>query len=135
MKAGVVGFQKCAVQHAIIDAKARVYVIDAYSVARETGMGNRINTIMQVCFFAISGVLPRDEAIAHIKSAIQKTYSKRGDAVVQANFAAVDATLAHLHQLEVPAAVQRRSGGPGRPVARSRGSPPCAWWCRHRGTR
>ena len=93
------------VQHAIIDAQARVYVIDAYSVARDTGMGNRINTIMQVCFFAISGVLPRDEAIAHIKSAIQKTYSKRGDAVVQANFAAVDATLAHLHRIEVPATV------------------------------
>jgi pyruvate-ferredoxin/flavodoxin oxidoreductase len=91
------------VQQAIIDAKARVYVIDAYSVARDSGMGNRINTIMQVCFFAISGVLPRDEAIAHIKAAIQKTYSKRGDAVVQANFAAVDATLAHLHQLDVPA--------------------------------
>lgn len=93
------------VQQAIIDNQARVYVIDAYDVARDTGMGNRINTIMQVCFFAISGVLPRDEAIAHIKSAIRKTYSKRGDAVVQANYAAVDATLAHLHRLEVPATV------------------------------
>jgi pyruvate-ferredoxin/flavodoxin oxidoreductase len=91
------------VQQAIITTQAKIYVIDAYDVARATGMGNRINTIMQVCFFAISGVLPRDEAITHIKEAIRKTYSKRGDAVVQANFAAVDATLAHLHRLEVPA--------------------------------
>ena len=91
------------VQQAIIDKQAKLYVIDAYDVARATGMGNRINTIMQVCFFAISGVLPRDEAITHIKEAIRKTYSKRGDAVVQANFAAVDATLAHLHRLQVPA--------------------------------
>jgi len=93
------------VQQAIITTQAKVYVIDAYDVARDTGMGNRINTIMQVCFFAISGVLPRDEAITHIKEAIRKTYSKRGEAVVQANFAAVDATLAHLHRLEVPTAV------------------------------
>ena len=91
------------VQQAIIDKQAQVYVIDAYDVARATGMGNRINTIMQVCFFAISGVLPREQAISHIKDAIRKTYSKRGEAVVQANFAAVDATLAHLHRLEVPA--------------------------------
>ncbi len=93
------------VQQAIIEKRARVYVIDGYDVARQTGMGNRINTIMQVCFFAISGVLPREEAITHIKEAIRKTYSKRGDAVVQANFAAVDATLAHLRQLDVPATV------------------------------
>ncbi len=93
------------VQQAIIEKQARVYVIDGYDVARQTGMGNRINTIMQVCFFAISGVLPREEAITHIKEAIRKTYSKRGDAVVQANFAAVDATLAHLRQLDVPATV------------------------------
>jgi pyruvate-ferredoxin/flavodoxin oxidoreductase len=93
------------VQQAIVEKHARVYVIDGYDVARQAGMGNRINTIMQVCFFAISGVLPKDEAIAHIKDAITKTYSKRGDAIVQANFAAVDSALAHLHQLDIPASV------------------------------
>ena len=66
------------------------YVIDAYRVARETGMGSRINTIMQTCFFAISGVLPRDEAIRHIKDAIEKTYSIKGRKIVETNFAAVD---------------------------------------------
>ncbi|RME89569.1 MAG: pyruvate:ferredoxin (flavodoxin) oxidoreductase, partial [Anaerolineae bacterium] len=81
------------VQQQIIDKKLKFYAIDAYSVARETGMGVRINTIMQTCFFAISGVLPRDEAITQIKKAIEKTYGKRGEAVVQKNFAAVDAAL------------------------------------------
>jgi len=71
-------------------------------VARETGMGVRINTIMQTCFFAISGVLPRDEAIEEIKKAIKKTYGKRGEAIVQKNYAAVDAAVAHLHQVKVP---------------------------------
>ncbi len=92
-------------QQAIISKKIRLYTIDGYTVARESGMGNRINTIMQVCFFAISGVLPRDEAIEHIKEAIRKTYGKRGESVVQANFAAVDAALAHLHQVPVPVEV------------------------------
>src|SRR5205814_1478473 len=81
-------------QARIIEKRLRFYVIDGYSVARDAGMGTRINTIMQTCFFAISGVLPREEAIARIKDAIRKTYGKRGDHVVQANFAAVDATLA-----------------------------------------
>ncbi len=90
-------------QQQIIDKKIKFYVIDAYSVARETGMGNRINTTMQACFFAISGVLPRDEAIAQIKESIRKTYGKRGEAVVQKNFAAVDAALGHLHEVKVPA--------------------------------
>ena len=71
-------------------------MIDAYEVADKTGMGGRINTIMQTCFFAISGVLPQDEAIAAIKKAIKKTYGKRGEKVVQQNYAAVDQTLAHL---------------------------------------
>jgi len=93
------------VQQAVIDKGLRLYAIDGYAVAREAGMGNRINTIMQVCFFAISGVLPRDEAIGHIKEAIRKTYGKRGESVVLANFAAVDAALAHLHEVPVPAAV------------------------------
>ena len=91
------------IQQTIIQKKLQFYVIDGYNVAKAAGMGNRINTIMQTCFFAISGVLPRDEAIDHIKKAIKKTYGKRGDAVVQQNFAAVDAALAHLHQVVVPA--------------------------------
>ncbi|MBZ5556269.1 MAG: pyruvate:ferredoxin (flavodoxin) oxidoreductase [Acidobacteriia bacterium] len=90
------------IQDRIVEKKLRFYVIDAYAVAKAAGMGTRINTIMQTCFFAISGILPREEAIAHIKHAIEKTYKKRGPAVVQRNFEAVDATLAHLHQVAVP---------------------------------
>ena len=93
------------VQKDIIAKKLRFYVIDAYEVAHKTGMGGRINTIMQTCFFAISGVLPRDLAIAEIKKSIKKTYGKRGDAVVQKNFEAVDQTLAHLSEVNVPALV------------------------------
>jgi pyruvate-ferredoxin/flavodoxin oxidoreductase len=91
------------IQDQIVEKRLRFYVIDAYAVAKAAGMGTRINTIMQTCFFAISGILPRDEAIGHIKDAIEKTYKKRGTAVVQRNFEAVDATLAHLHQVAVPA--------------------------------
>ncbi len=91
-------------QETIVDRKLRLFTIDAYKVARETGMGARINTIMQTCFFAISGVLPREEAIAQIKKAIEKTYARKGAEVVQKNFAAVDATLAALHEVAVPAA-------------------------------
>jgi pyruvate-ferredoxin/flavodoxin oxidoreductase len=90
------------VQEQIINKKIKLYAIDAYSVAKDTGMGVRINTIMQTCFFAISGILPRDEAILKIKEAIKKTYGKRGDAVVQKNYAAVDQTIEHLHEIEVP---------------------------------
>jgi pyruvate-ferredoxin/flavodoxin oxidoreductase len=90
------------VQQTIINKKLNFFVIDAYSVAREVGMGTRINTIMQTCFFAISGVLPREEAIAAIKKAIQETYGKRGEAVVQKNFAAVDQALSRLHQVKIP---------------------------------
>ena len=92
-----------SVQQEILDKKLRLYVIDANSVAESTGMGRRINTIMQTCFFAISGVLPREEAIAAIKKAIEKTYLKRGEAVVKKNFAAVDAALAQLHEVPLPA--------------------------------
>jgi pyruvate-ferredoxin/flavodoxin oxidoreductase len=91
------------VQEQIVDKRLRFFVIDAYGVAQAAGMGTRINTIMQTCFFAISGVLPRDEAIAHIKHTIEKTYGKRGDAVVARNFDAVDATLARLVEVTVPA--------------------------------
>ena len=90
------------VQEAIIRKKLRFYVIDAYEVAARTGMGGRINTVMQTCFFAISGVLPRDEAIIQIKKSIEKTYGKRGEAVVQRNFEAVDQTLANLFEVKVP---------------------------------
>jgi pyruvate-ferredoxin/flavodoxin oxidoreductase len=89
----------------IIDKCLCFYVIDAHRVARETGMGGRINTVMQTCFFAISGILPREEAIAQIKQSIRKTYSKRGEAVVQKNFQAVDETLAHLCEVKIPAVV------------------------------
>ncbi len=90
------------VQEQIISKKLRFYVIDAYKVARETGMGSRVNTIMQTCFFAISGVLAREEAIGKIKGTIQKTYGKKGEEVVRRNFAAVDAALEHLHEVQVP---------------------------------
>ncbi len=90
------------VQEDIIEKKLRFWVIDANKVAHEAGMGGRINTIMQTCFFAISNVLPREEAIEHIKESIKKTYLKKGDAVVHRNWAAVDAALAHLHEVKVP---------------------------------
>jgi len=90
-------------QQQILDKHLRFFVIDAYKVARDAGMGGRINTVMQTCFFAVSGVLPQNEAIAAIKSAIKETYGKRGDAIVQHNFAAVDTTLAHLREVAVPA--------------------------------
>ncbi len=89
-------------QEEIIAKKMKFFVIDAYDVAKKTGMGVRINTIMQTCFFAISGVLPRDEAIQSIKNAIKKTYGKKGDQIVQMNFNAVDQTLANLHEVQIP---------------------------------
>jgi pyruvate-ferredoxin/flavodoxin oxidoreductase len=94
------------VQDGILEKKLKVYSIDAASVAKRTGMGGRINAIMQTCFFAVSGVLPREEAIGKIKEAIQKSYGKKGDEVVRRNFAAVDETLAHLHAVELPAAAE-----------------------------
>jgi pyruvate-ferredoxin/flavodoxin oxidoreductase len=93
------------VQRQIIGKKLKFYVIDGYEVAKKAGMGGRINTIMQTCFFAISGVLPREDAIAAIKHSIEKTYGKRGESVVKKNFAAVDAALDHLHEVKVPATV------------------------------
>jgi pyruvate-ferredoxin/flavodoxin oxidoreductase len=90
------------VQGIIIDRGIHLYVIDASRVARNAGMGKRINTVMQACFFALSGVLPRDEAIRQIKGAIEKTYKSKGQAVIDKNFAAVDAALDHLHEVEVP---------------------------------
>jgi pyruvate-ferredoxin/flavodoxin oxidoreductase len=93
------------VQRQLISKKLKFYVIDGYEVAKKTGMGGRVNTIMQTCFFAISGVLPREEAIDAIKHSIEKTYGKRGESVVKRNFAAVDAALSHLHEVKVPSAV------------------------------
>jgi len=89
------------VQQSLLAKKAKFYVIDATKVARESGMGGRINTIMQVCFFALSGVLPKDEAIEAIKKSIKKTYGKKGEEVVKMNLQAVDNTLAHLHEVAV----------------------------------
>ena len=93
----------CEVQKQIVEKELQFYVIDAAAVARAAGAGGRTNTIMQTCFFAISGVLPREEAIAQIKKAIQKTYGRKGEAVVAQNFAAVDQALAGLHEVKVPA--------------------------------
>ncbi|MBI1319702.1 MAG: pyruvate:ferredoxin (flavodoxin) oxidoreductase [Candidatus Hydrogenedens sp.] len=91
-----------SVQQEILSKELTLYVIDAAKVAREAGMGGRINTVMQTCFFAISNVLPREEAIARIKDAIKKTYGKRGDAVVKMNWDAVDSTVEHLYKVEIP---------------------------------
>jgi pyruvate-ferredoxin/flavodoxin oxidoreductase len=105
-----------SLQQRVVDQRIAVFVIDGDMVAREAGMGRRVNTIMQTCFFALSGVLPREEAIAAIKHSIEKTYGKRGETVVQRNFAAVDAALQHLHQVTVPAAatssIERRRTRP-----------------------
>ena len=89
-------------QKRIVEKNLQVYVIDAYQVARECGMGARINTIMQTCFFAISGILPREEAIAKIKDSIRKTYGRKGEALVQKNFNAVDHALENLQRVLIP---------------------------------
>jgi pyruvate-ferredoxin/flavodoxin oxidoreductase len=90
------------VQTDLINKKVKFYVINGYEVAEKTGMGGRMNTIMQTAFFAISGVLPREQAIAEIKHSIEKTYGKRGEAVVKKNFEAVDQTLENLYEVKVP---------------------------------
>src|SRR5437588_7608068 len=94
------------VQQQIIDKRLRFFCINAYEVAKQADLGTRINTIMQTCFFAISGVLPREEAIRKIKESIRKTYGKRGEPVVRQNFAAVDAALEHLHEVVIPPVVR-----------------------------
>ncbi len=93
------------VQEEIVRKKLDLYVVDAYKVARENGMGSRINTVMQTCFFALSKVLPKDEAIAAIKKSIEKSYGKKGEAIVKQNFKAVDDTLANLHDVKEPGKV------------------------------
>ena len=92
-------------QENLLKKKVKFYVIDAMSVAKATGMGARINTIMQTCFFALSGVLPRDEAIEQIKYAVKKTYGRKGEDIVKKNIDAIDQTLAHLFEVKVPAQV------------------------------
>jgi pyruvate-ferredoxin/flavodoxin oxidoreductase len=92
-------------QQQVIEKRLRVFVIDAYAVARDTGMGRRINTIMQTCFFAINGILPRANAIAAIKKAIEQTYGNRGEAILKRNFDAVDQALAHLSEVQIPGQV------------------------------
>lgn len=93
------------VQEQIIEKHLKFYVINAYKVAREAGMAGRINTVMQVCFFALSGVLPREVAITEIKQSIRKTYGKKGNEIVQMNLNAVDSTLEHLDEVQIPSGV------------------------------
>ena len=97
------------VQKDIIEKQLKFYVINGYEVAEKTGMGGRMNTIMQTAFFAISGILPREAAIAEIKHSIEKTYGKRGEAVVKKNFEAVDATIANLYEVKVPVAITSKT--------------------------
>ena len=92
-----------AMQQQMIDKQIRFFVIDAYQVAQDADMGRRINTVMQTCFFAISGILPQDKAIAAIKHAVEKTYGRKGRRIAEMNFRAIDQTLACLHQVELPA--------------------------------
>ncbi|HSM93920.1 MAG TPA: pyruvate:ferredoxin (flavodoxin) oxidoreductase [Anaeromyxobacteraceae bacterium] len=108
------------VQENILAKKLKFFVIDAYKVAKDTGMGVRINTIMQTCFFAVSGVLPREEAIGHIKKAIEKTYGRKGADVVKKNFEAVDHTLAHMYEVKLEG---KKVTGKARPPAVSEVAP------------
>src|SRR3990167_5048189 len=87
-------------QEQILDKKLKMFVVDALAVAKEAGLAGRINTVTQACFFAISGILPRDEAIEKIKHSIRKTYGKRGESVLNRNFAAVDQSLAALREVQ-----------------------------------
>ncbi len=97
-----------SLQTTIIEKKIALWAIDAYGVAGQAGMGRRINTIMQTCFFAISGILPQDKAIERIKKAVEKTYGKRSRSVVESNFAAIDKTVIALHKIEYPNTVTSR---------------------------
>jgi pyruvate-ferredoxin/flavodoxin oxidoreductase len=99
-------------QEQLIEKQIRFYAIDAYALAKQVGMGGRINTIMQTCFFGISGILPKDEAIAHIKKSIEKTYGKRGPEIVKRNCEVVDLALAHLHQIPVPTSISATRARP-----------------------
>ncbi len=104
------------VQREIIEKNIKLYAINAVEVAEKTGMGRRINTIMQTCFFAISGVLPREEAIEKIKAAARKTYARKGQEVVDANIRAIDASLANLHEIAIGEANSKHTRQPGIPT-------------------
>ncbi len=91
------------------------YVIDAYKVAQEADMGRRINTVMQTCFFAISGILPREQAIAAIKHAVEKTYGRKGRRIAEFNYRAIDKTVACLHRVPLPGSRHGRRGTCARP--------------------
>ena len=99
-------------QKQMIEKRIRFFVIDAYALAKQVGMGGRINTIMQTCFFGISGILPREEAITHIKKSIEKTYGKRGPEVVRRNCEVVDQALAHLREVPVPETITATKSRP-----------------------
>jgi pyruvate-ferredoxin/flavodoxin oxidoreductase len=105
------------VQEAILAKGLRVFTIDAYAVAGAVGLGRRISTVMQACFFALSGVLPTEDAISRIKEAVEKSYGKKGAGIVQRNFAAIDQALDHLHRVEVPAHADGRPRAPAVPAA------------------
>ena len=101
----------------IRDKRLKLWVVDAYAVAAEAGMGRRINTVMQTCFFAISGILPKDEAIAAIKHAVDQTYGRKSKRLVELNYKAIDTTLAALHQVAVPAAGEMSAPAPAAAMA------------------
>jgi pyruvate-ferredoxin/flavodoxin oxidoreductase len=98
------------VQRQILDKDLKVHAIDAYRVARELGLGGRINTVMQPCFFALSGILPRDEAIAAVKQSVEYSYGRRGREIVDRNIAAIDRSVQELHELPIPATVTSTIG-------------------------
>ena len=101
-----------SVQQQLVDKEIDLWVIDALAVADEAGMGSRINTVMQPCFFQLAGILPADEAITRIKGFVQKTYAKRGEAVVQRNFAAIDRSLERLAHVALGGVTIRRPTTP-----------------------
>ncbi|WP_345793778.1 pyruvate:ferredoxin (flavodoxin) oxidoreductase [Thauera sp. JM12B12] len=100
-----------AMQRTLVEKKIGFWVIDAYQVALEAGMGRRINTVMQTCFFAISGILPQDQAIAAIKRAVEKTYGRKGRRIAEQNYRAIDATVAALQRVDVPATLAAATDG------------------------
>ena len=111
------------VQRRLIEQRAKFFVIDGNKVARDAGMGGRINTVMQTCFFAISGVLPAQQAIEAIKNSVRKTYAKKGDEIVEMNLRAVDQTLAHLYEVKVPDAFTLENPHPPPLPSEGRGDP------------
>lgn len=103
-------------QQQILDKNIKMYCVDAFKVAKATGMGGRINMIMQTCFFKLAGVIPAEEAIGYIKEAIKKTYGKKGEEVVAKNIAAVDATLENLHEVVLGTAITGHEIPPALPL-------------------